>query len=227
MDLIDYLNAICLFIFLVVLGYIIAHYLYKMWFNSHLVTLKEDNNSNLKTSESVKDKIIFEYTLGGYMDMISLSIPVLTMNYEIYGGNSRMVFGDGDVEEVKNRIFYIGYEIKANSGKFFVYSKIRAKDGEIRFSTFLGENPCRFIVFTTDSNMAFVPDNKKIQIIEDTFDIDYVFDAMPWQKLGDKKFSRVLVEEANKLVPYEEYFKWHPLGVSEGFNQGNMPSPLP
>jgi hypothetical protein len=172
-----------------------------MWFKSHLVTLKEDNNLNLKTSVHIKDYIIFEYTFGGYMDMISLSIPVLTMKYEIYGGNSRMVLGDGDVEKVKNRIFYIGYEIKPNSGKFFVYSKIRAKDGEIRFSTFLGENPCRFILFTNE-NLAFIPDNKKFKLLESAENIDYIFEAMPWQKWGEKKFSRIRIDEDNKLVPY-------------------------
>jgi hypothetical protein len=169
-----------------------------MWFKSHLVTLKEDNNLNLKTSVHIKDYIIFEYTFGGYMDMISLSIPVLTDNFCL---KNNLVICNGETTE--QRIFYIGYEVEANSGKFFVYSKMKAQDGEIRFSTFLGKNPCRFIVFTNESNIAFAPNNKKIKILDSRENIDYIFEAMPWQKLGEKIFSSIRVDEDNNLIPYK------------------------
>lgn len=219
------MNTILMFIFLGILGYIIANIFYKIWFNSKLVVVKD----RIK-SDKVKDYIIFEYTLGGYMEMVNLSIPILTINYEIYGGNSRIVWSDGYVEEVKNRIFYIGYEVEVNSGKFFIYAYMKAKDRELRFSTYLGENPCRFIVFTDESNLAFIPDNKNIEILEFSENVDYVFEAMPWQKWENKKFSKIRIDN-NKLIPYEKVEKevHHYIDYigNADYEGANMPSPLP
>ncbi|MDD5213597.1 MAG: hypothetical protein PHG82_04195 [Candidatus Gracilibacteria bacterium] len=186
--------------FIAILLAIVLKVFYKLWFQSKLVMVKDDIKS-----EKVKDYIIFEYTLGGYMDMVNLSIPVLPGNCEMYqsGGYTTMSVGDSEGESQK-RTFFIGYEVEANSGKFFVYGKMKAQDGEIRFSTFFGKSPCRFIVFTDESNTAFVPDNKKIKILGPRESVDKANTFTPWfwQEPGRKIFFRIRVNEDNKLIPY-------------------------
>lgn len=209
--------------FIALLLAIVLKVFYKLWFQSKLVMVKDDIKS-----ENVKDYIIFEYDFGGYMGMVNLSISVLTKNYDMYGGNCRTYFGDGNEEEIKKRNFYIGYEAEANSGKFFVYGTMNHKDGKLKFSTFFGKNPCRFIIFTDETSMAFIPNNKKISIIDNAEKVDYIYSPWFWQKWGEKIFSRIRIDEDNKLVPYGYYSKnWNVIGINEGFDRGNFPSPLP
>jgi hypothetical protein len=202
------METILLVIFLIILAWIIGKIFFNLWFNSRIVNL-----------ENIGDNVIINYTEGGYMDMVALSIPIIESH-------------NLKIAEIDNNIFHIGYEVEENSDRFFVYGNLKSKNGYLSFLTFLGKEKCRFLIFSNIKGT--ISDSTKVDIVTNgTKDVDKrfpneVFSAMPWQKWGDKKFSRIRVDADNKLVPYGYYSKdWSPTGINEGFNEGNMPSPLP
>ncbi|MDD4151849.1 MAG: hypothetical protein PHR68_04505 [Candidatus Gracilibacteria bacterium] len=136
---------------------------YSVWYKSKIISF----------SDLEGDFKIFDYKLGGYMDMVDVSLPVKGED-----------------------IFFIGYKPNEKKNDFFIYGELKPKDGYICFSTFLGEKPCEFIIFSNRTDviageLGFWSDRRANEVFNPQF----------WQKWGEKKYKSVRVE-GNKLTPY-------------------------